>query len=77
MAFVPAIGVTPPVMPTLPPAPVAPVATAGSAQATAGFSGGSDLYGAVVVKYLTATGGAAIHYDRSLQNSGFTAGNSK
>ena len=45
-------------------------------QATASFTGGSDLYGAVVVKQLTATGGAAIHYDRNLSNSGFTAGNS-
>jgi hypothetical protein len=43
--------------------------------ATGSFTGGSDLYGAVVVKYLTAMGGAAIHYDRNLQNSGMTAGN--
>lgn len=55
MAFVPAIGVTPPVMPTLPPAPVAPVANAGSAQATAGFS--DALTGAV--DNLTAVQGKA------------------
>jgi len=39
------------------------------------FSGGSDLYGAVVVKQLTDLGGAAIHYDRAMKNSYLTAGN--
>ena len=43
--------------------------------ATGGFSGGSDWYGAVILKQLTATGGASIHYDRRLQTSGVTAGN--
>jgi hypothetical protein len=42
--------------------------------ATGAFSGGMDLYGAVIVKQLTATGGASIHYDRALQGSGFTGG---
>jgi hypothetical protein len=44
-------------------------------QATASITGGADLYGAIVVKRLTETGGAAIHYDRNLQNSAMTAGN--
>lgn len=44
-------------------------------QASAAITGGSDLYGAIVVKYLTETGGAAIHYDRNLANSAKTAGN--
>jgi len=43
-------------------------------QATGSFSGGADLYGAVVVKQMTATGGASIHYDRRLTNSAMTAG---
>jgi flagellar hook-basal body complex protein FliE len=38
MAFVPAIGVIPPVTPTLPPAPAAPITPATTAQATSGFS---------------------------------------
>lgn len=38
MAFVPAIGVIPPVTPTLPPAPAAPITPATTAQATTGFS---------------------------------------
>jgi Tfp pilus assembly protein PilX len=42
--------------------------------ATANIQGGADLYGAIVVKQLTATGGGAIHYDRHLQNSAMTAG---
>ena len=43
--------------------------------ATASIAGGADLYGAIVVKQLTATGGASIHYDRRLQNAAMTAGN--
>lgn len=42
--------------------------------ATASISGGADLYGAIVVNKLTATGGSAIHYDRRLQTSGEMAG---
>ena len=38
------------------------------------FSGGSDLYGAVVLKNLTDLGGAAIHYDRAMKNQALTAG---
>jgi hypothetical protein len=43
--------------------------------ATGKISGGADLYGAIVLNKLTETGGAAIHYDRNLQNSAVTAGN--
>lgn len=43
--------------------------------ATSSISGGADLYGAIVVRQLTATGGAAIHYDRNLNNGGKTTGN--
>jgi hypothetical protein len=43
--------------------------------ATSSISGGADLYGAIVVKQLTETGGAAIHYDRRLSNTAVTAGN--
>jgi hypothetical protein len=43
--------------------------------ASAAISGGADLYGALVVNKLTETGGAAIHYDRNLQNNALTAGN--
>jgi hypothetical protein len=43
--------------------------------ATGSISGGADLYGAIVVKQLTETGGAAIHYDRSLSRTAMTAGN--
>ena len=39
------------------------------------ISGGGDLYGAIVTKTLKDTGGAVIHYDRSLANSAMTAGN--
>ena len=39
------------------------------------FSGGGELYGAVVTKTLKDTGGAIIHYDRNLANSAMTAGN--
>jgi Tfp pilus assembly protein PilX len=34
------------------------------------LSGGSDLYGELVASTLTDTGGAALHYDMALQNSG-------
>lgn len=43
--------------------------------ATGRFTGGADLYGAVVVKQLTDLGGAEIHYDVSLKNDAMTAGN--
>jgi hypothetical protein len=43
--------------------------------ASAKFAGQADVYGAVVAKYLTETGGAEIHYDRRLQTSGLMAGN--
>ncbi|HUR32721.1 MAG TPA: pilus assembly PilX N-terminal domain-containing protein [Vicinamibacterales bacterium] len=43
--------------------------------ATSSITGGADLYGAIVVKQLSETGGAAIHYDRRLANSAVTAGN--
>jgi Tfp pilus assembly protein PilX len=42
--------------------------------ATGRFSGGSDLYGAVVVKQLTDLGGAQIHYDRAMKTEKLTAG---
>jgi hypothetical protein len=38
------------------------------------FTGGSDLFGAVVVKQLADLGGAEIHYDVSLKNDAMTAG---
>lgn len=43
--------------------------------ATGGFAGGSDWYGAIIMRQITATGGASIHYDTNLQNSSLTAGN--
>jgi hypothetical protein len=43
--------------------------------ATGRFTGGSDLYGAVVVKTLADLGGAEIHYDVALKNDAMTAGN--
>ncbi len=43
--------------------------------ATGGFTGGSDWYGSVIMRQITATGGASIHYDVNLQNSSLTAGN--
>jgi hypothetical protein len=43
--------------------------------ATGAIVGGSDWYGAVILRQLTETGGAAIHYDIQLQNSAFVAGN--
>ena len=39
------------------------------------ISGGADLYGSIVVKNMTATGGAAIHYDRQLEKTALTPGN--
>jgi Tfp pilus assembly protein PilX len=39
------------------------------------FGGGGDWYGAVIGQTLTDMGGAAIHYDRRLQNSSFILGN--
>ena len=38
------------------------------------FAGGSDWYGAVIGKDMTDMGGAAVHYDRTLQNKSFTVG---
>lgn len=43
--------------------------------ASAAITGGADLWGAIVVKKLTETGGAAIHYDKRLKNDAMTAGN--
>lgn len=39
------------------------------------FAGGSSWYGAVVGANMTDMGGAAIYYDRRLNNEGFTIGN--
>jgi hypothetical protein len=44
-------------------------------QATVTITGNADFYGAVVAGKVTDMGTAAIHYDRSLQNSATTAGN--
>jgi len=44
-------------------------------QATVTITGNNDFYGAVVAGKVTDMGVAAIHYDRSLQNSATTAGN--
>jgi hypothetical protein len=38
------------------------------------FAGGSNWYGAVIGKDMTDMGGAAVHYDRKLQNKAFTVG---
>lgn len=43
--------------------------------ASAGFTGGGDFYGSVIVNQLTDMGGAAVHYDRRLQNMLFNLGN--
>jgi hypothetical protein len=43
--------------------------------ATGKFTGQADFYGAVVLKQLTAAGGASIHYDRNLANSNPIPGN--
>jgi hypothetical protein len=39
------------------------------------FTGGSDFYGAIILRQLTASGGAAIHYDRALGNGNLIPGN--
>jgi hypothetical protein len=38
------------------------------------FAGGANWYGAVIGKDMTDMGGAAVHYDRQLQNKSFTVG---
>jgi len=43
--------------------------------ASLALTGGADFYGAIVCAFLTDTGGASIHYDRSLQNKFLTVGN--
>jgi hypothetical protein len=43
--------------------------------ASVSISGGGDFYGAVIAGTVTGTGGAAIHYDRSLQRRFMTEGN--
>ena len=43
--------------------------------AAASFSGGGNFYGSVVAATVEDTGGAAIHFDRSLAGKFFTAGN--
>ena len=43
--------------------------------ATGKFTGGSDFYGAVILKQLTAAGGASIHYDRNLAGQLLIPGN--
>ncbi len=39
------------------------------------FTGQGDFYGAIVTQRVNATGGAAVHYDRALDKSGYTIGN--
>lgn len=43
--------------------------------ASVSFSGNADFYGAVVAQTIKDMGGAAIHYDRRLQNQFFIKGN--
>lgn len=43
--------------------------------ATGKFTGNSDFYGAVILKQLTAAGGASIHYDRNLAGELLIPGN--
>ena len=43
--------------------------------ATGKFTGNSDFYGAVILKQLTAAGGASIHYDRNLAGQLLIPGN--
>jgi Tfp pilus assembly protein PilX len=42
--------------------------------ATYSFTGGGDWYGAIVGQTMTDMGGAAVHYDRKLQNKAYTLG---
>jgi type IV pilus assembly PilX-like protein len=44
-------------------------------RADGSVTGGSDIYGAMVVNKLKDMGGTAIHYDRNLQRSSMTSGN--
>ncbi len=44
-------------------------------QASFSFAGKAPWYGAVVGALMTDLGGSAVHYDRRLQDSGFTLGN--
>jgi hypothetical protein len=39
------------------------------------ITGGGDFYGAVIAGTVDGIGGAAIHYDRSMQNRMMTVGN--
>lgn len=43
--------------------------------AAAKFTGGADFYGSIVAGTVSDTGGASIHYDRSLSKKFFTVGN--
>jgi hypothetical protein len=43
--------------------------------AAAKFTGGTDFYGSVVARTLSDTGGASIHYDRSLSAQFYAVGN--
>jgi hypothetical protein len=43
--------------------------------ATGKFTGNADFYGAVILKQLTAAGGASIHYDRNLAGQLLIPGN--
>jgi Tfp pilus assembly protein PilX len=43
--------------------------------AAAKFTGGADFYGSVVAQTVSDTGGASIHYDRSLSSQFFSVGN--
>jgi hypothetical protein len=43
--------------------------------AAAKFTGGADFYGSIVARTLSDTGGASIHYDRSLSSQFFSVGN--
>lgn len=43
--------------------------------ASVNLSGGSDWYGSIIAKTIDNSGGAAIHYDRHLQNSQLSLGN--
>ena len=43
--------------------------------ATFSFGGGGSWYGAIIGQAMADMGGAAIHYDRRLQNTAFSIGN--